>query len=153
MFSRPLCQGTAISWTIARGHFLRARITEVNTQGSEEIYKWREIIVDLREGTSKDGGEFSGSLKELHEWFLNHHPLWMSWEVKIDHPHGVAWIPAIEWMLEGPGPRRLLEPSEMRDAAGNKVPLSAIPLRYRNTRTARFLKSVGLLENTWPEET
>lgn len=70
-------------------------------------------------------------------------------EVLLDHPHGSIWVPLEEWMRVGPGERPLLQPSAARRESGEALPLSVVPLRYRNTRWSRWLVATGWLERPW----
>jgi hypothetical protein len=71
--------------------------------------------------------------------------------VSIAHPHGELELPLAEWMRVGPGPRELVRPIAARSAAtGQPLPLSVVPLAYRNDRLSRTLIRLGLLKNPWP---
>lgn len=61
-------------------------------------------------------------------------------------------MPMLEWMRLGPGIHRPgIRPTEARHAVtGERLPLSVLPLRYRNTWLSNWLISMGLLENPWP---
>ena len=68
----------------------------------------------------------------------------------LSHPHGDLEMGLEDWIATGPGPRPLLRPtSARRSGTGEPLPLSVVPLRYRNTRLSRFLVSLGLLERPW----
>lgn len=72
--------------------------------------------------------------------------------VVLHHPHADhdIEITLSDWMEHGPGPRELLRPvAAKRKSTGEALPLSAIPVQYRNNRVSRFLISVGLLANPW----
>lgn len=72
--------------------------------------------------------------------------------VRISHPSGELSVPLAEWMRRGPGPRRLLRPHSVVDArTGHPLPLSVIPLRYRNTPWSRLLCKLGVLPHPWRE--
>ena len=70
--------------------------------------------------------------------------------VHVRHPHGDQEIPLSEWMKAGPGERPLVRPSSARDAStGANLPMSVIPLPYRNNALSRFLIRLGFLRNPW----
>lgn len=56
------------------------------------------------------------------------------------------------WMKVGPGLRPGIAPHKAFSATtGEPLPLSVIPLRYRNTILSRFLIRWGFLEEPWPD--
>jgi hypothetical protein len=70
--------------------------------------------------------------------------------VTVDHPHGRVEMPLSEWMKTGPGERLYVRPVAARNCrTGHEVPISAIPLPFRNTALSRSLISLGLLSNPW----
>jgi hypothetical protein len=70
--------------------------------------------------------------------------------VVVDHPHGRIEVPLKEWKRVGPGPRPFLTPlAAIRREPRATLPLSVIPLRYRNTRLSRLLIRLGVLTNPW----
>lgn len=70
--------------------------------------------------------------------------------VRLSHPHGDIEIPLEEWIKTGPGERDLLQPVlAIRASTGEKLPLSVIPLQYRNTILSRLLISLHILPQPW----
>jgi hypothetical protein len=69
--------------------------------------------------------------------------------VVIAHPWGNISIPLSEWIEHGPGLRRFAAPRAAFTKAGQRLPLSVIPLRYRNSMLSRLLIRIGWLENPW----
>ncbi len=60
--------------------------------------------------------------------------------VVLDHPHGKVEIPLEEWIAKGPGERKLLTPIAAKNRrTGKQVPLSVVPLRYRNNKLSSSL--------------
>lgn len=73
--------------------------------------------------------------------------------VTIAHPMGYIETSLEMWMQNGPGERRYIAPVRVICADdGRPLPLSVIPLRYRNNGLSRLLIRIGVLENPWPEE-
>jgi hypothetical protein len=69
----------------------------------------------------------------------------------IDHPFGQVETTLAEWMARGPGPRRFLRPVAAKSRfTGDDLPLTVVPLAYRNDETARALIEAGELEWPWP---
>ncbi|WP_329256154.1 hypothetical protein OG417_15970 [Actinoallomurus sp. NBC_01490] len=69
----------------------------------------------------------------------------------IDHPFGRIETTLTEWMRTGPGPREQVRPVEARRrSTGESLPLTVIPLRYRNDDESRRLISEGAIESPWP---
>jgi hypothetical protein len=70
--------------------------------------------------------------------------------VIVAHPMGDVETPLEAWMRHGPGERELVSISRVvcKDD-GRTLPVSTIPLRYRNNFLSRWLISVGLLQNPW----
>ena len=67
--------------------------------------------------------------------------------VTIDHPFGTVEATLAEWIERGPGPRPLVRPVAARSAAtGEELPLTVIPLRYRNDAESRQLIAAGRLD-------
>jgi hypothetical protein len=72
--------------------------------------------------------------------------------VVIDHPFGqVEWSLA-RWIATGPGPRNARPVSARSRSTGQPLPLTVIPLAYRNTRESRALIAAGRIESPWPGE-
>lgn len=73
--------------------------------------------------------------------------------VTIAHPHGDVEVPLSEWIRIGPGPRPLVRPvAARRKSTGESVPLSAIPMQYRNTPFTRALIKARVLQDPWKHE-
>ena len=69
----------------------------------------------------------------------------------VHHPFGDLEVSLAEWIAKGPGPRRLVRPVAVRSrATGAALPLTVIPLRYRNDEESRRLIAEGVLESPWP---
>jgi hypothetical protein len=74
--------------------------------------------------------------------------------VVIAHPFGDVEVPLADWIATGPGSRRFVRPVRARSrSTGRQLPLSLIPLRYRNDGQSRRAIADGLLEDPWPEVT
>ena len=73
-------------------------------------------------------------------------------EVLISHPWVNDYIPLRTWMQIGPGLRPLVGVAAARHAVTKKpLPMSAIPLAYRNTRWSRLLVQLRLIKPpAWP---
>ncbi len=72
--------------------------------------------------------------------------------VVIYHPFGRIETTLAEWIARGPGPRFRLHPEAARSRrTGQQLPLTVIPLVYRNDEAARALIRAGKL--TWPWDT
>ena len=69
--------------------------------------------------------------------------------VIVEHPHGMLEMPLEEWIENGPGDRNLLRPTAIRRQSGERLPLTTIPLKYRNNVWSRLLISVGILADPW----
>lgn len=68
----------------------------------------------------------------------------------IQHPFGDLDVTLAEWIAKGPGPRPMVRPVAVRSrATGESLPLTAIPLRYRNDEESRRLIAEGVLESPW----
>jgi hypothetical protein len=73
--------------------------------------------------------------------------------VVIPHSYGEAEMELEEWIEIGPGERELRRPTSAKSKSTNKeLPLSVIPLRYRNNTLSRFLISLGVIENPWSKD-
>jgi hypothetical protein len=69
----------------------------------------------------------------------------------IAHPFGDVETTLAEWMARGPGPRPLVRPVSARSRlTGEALPMTVVPLAYRNDETARALIAAGELEWPWP---
>ena len=72
--------------------------------------------------------------------------------VTIGHPSGDVEVPLAVWIATGPGRRPFVRPLQARSrSTGRDLPLSVIPLRYRNDEQSRQAIQEGLLDNPWPE--
>ncbi|GIF47941.1 hypothetical protein Afe04nite_24800 [Asanoa ferruginea] len=73
--------------------------------------------------------------------------------VVIGHPFGDAEVPLADWIATGPGPRRLVRPVRARSrSTGRPLPLSVVPLRYRNDGQSRRAIADGLVDDPWPDQ-
>ncbi|WP_132151387.1 hypothetical protein [Kribbella antiqua] len=71
-------------------------------------------------------------------------------EVLIRHPFGDLWPTLAEWMERGPGPRTALRPVAARSRlTGEALPLSVIPLRYRNDGASLAAIARGEFTDPW----
>ncbi len=71
--------------------------------------------------------------------------------VVIGHPFGDVEMPLTTWIAPGPGPRHGIRPRSARSrSTGEPLPLTAIPLAYRNNREARALIAAGRITPPWP---
>jgi hypothetical protein len=74
--------------------------------------------------------------------------------VVIAHPFGDIEVTLAEWIERGPGPRHLIRPVQARSrSTGEPLPLSVIPLRYRNDEESRRAIRLGLIDDPWPDQT
>lgn len=72
--------------------------------------------------------------------------------VLIPHPYRDVECPLAQWIRTGPGPRPYVRPSRAWSrTTGEELPLTVIPLQYRNTRAARRAVRDGLVPNPWPD--
>lgn len=70
--------------------------------------------------------------------------------VSIDHPHGPVSVPLEEWMTKGPGERDLLKPVRASArSTGETLPLSVIPIQYRNSSFVRTLIKLRIMRSPW----
>lgn len=71
--------------------------------------------------------------------------------VVIGHPFGDIELPLSDWIATGPGPRPFVRPVRARSrTTGREVPLSAIPLQYRNDDESRTAIREGRIDDPWP---
>jgi hypothetical protein len=71
--------------------------------------------------------------------------------VVLGHRFGDVEEPLAEWMARGPGPRSGLRAVAVRSrSTGETLPLSVIPLAYRNDRESRALVAAGRTDSPWP---
>jgi hypothetical protein len=72
--------------------------------------------------------------------------------VVIAHPFGDVEVPLADWIATGPGPRRFVRPVlAYSQSTGRRLPMSVVPLRYRNDGRSRRAIADGLIENPWPD--
>lgn len=70
--------------------------------------------------------------------------------VTIGHPAGDIETTLTEWIARGPGPRRLVRPIAAKSrSTGESLPLTVIPLRYRNDKESRDMIANGTIEAPW----
>jgi hypothetical protein len=70
--------------------------------------------------------------------------------VVVSHPHGDIEVSLATWMAAGPGPRPLVRPVAARSRlSGEPLPLTVIPLRYRNDEQSRSAIRRGILTSPW----
>lgn len=70
--------------------------------------------------------------------------------VVVAHPYADFDRPLREWMARGPGPRHGTRPVSARSrTTGEALPLTVIPLAYRNDRESRALIAAGKLASPW----
>ncbi len=70
--------------------------------------------------------------------------------VVVSHPYADFDCPLRDWMARGPGPRHGTRPVSARSrATGEALPLTVIPLEYRNDRRSRALIAAGRLASPW----
>lgn len=68
----------------------------------------------------------------------------------IDHPFGTVEASLAKWMATGPGPRPLVRPIAAKArSTGQPLPLSVIPLPYRNDEESRRLIAQGDIPSPW----
>lgn len=72
-------------------------------------------------------------------------------EVQISHPFSLGdYVPLETWIAWGPGPRKYVAPISARDQRTKQLlPMSAIPLRFRNNFWSRLLIRWGYLQDPW----
>ena len=69
----------------------------------------------------------------------------------IPHPFGTLELSLTAWMRHGPGPREFLSPESARSrSTGQSLPLTVVPLAYRNTKVSRALIAAGKIRSPWP---
>ena len=68
----------------------------------------------------------------------------------IDHPFGRVDVSLAQWIVTGPGPRPFVQPIAVRRrSTGEELPLTTVPLRYRNDEESRRLIAEGAIESPW----
>ena len=71
-------------------------------------------------------------------------------DVILSHPHGQIEVPGEKWLLTGPGERAWLSAVAAKSKkTGEVLPISVIPLRYRNNKLSRLLIKLGFLSDPW----
>ncbi|WP_203792683.1 hypothetical protein [Actinoplanes couchii] len=68
----------------------------------------------------------------------------------VDHPWGTGETSLSEWMARGPGPRNTQVVRVLSRSTGEELPLTVIPLAYRNNRESRALIQAGRIASPWP---
>lgn len=135
--------------TIAFDGFAAVKILE-NTIESDGMLKWQ--VLHISPFAKETEGETAvGTPDQLRMYFLEQEFSATEWEVLIEHSQGRLWVPIMEWLKNGPGPRLLLSPSTVRRVSSKETfPVwCVIPLRYRNSRLSRLLISIGFYKNPW----
>lgn len=70
--------------------------------------------------------------------------------VRVSHPYGEHEMTLREWMATGPGKRPWVSPYAARDAStGMDLPLSVIPIKFRNNLLSRVLIKLGFFDDPW----
>ncbi|MFD0853598.1 hypothetical protein ACFQ07_15280, partial [Actinomadura adrarensis] len=70
--------------------------------------------------------------------------------VLIQHPWGDLWPTLAAWMKYGPGPRHGLRPVAARSRlTGEELPLTVVPLPYRNDAESRAAIERGEVPDPW----
>jgi hypothetical protein len=70
--------------------------------------------------------------------------------VRISVSFAVSELPLAAWMASGPGPRDFTRPESARSrSTGEGLPLTVIPLAYRNDRESRALIAAGRIASPW----
>lgn len=70
--------------------------------------------------------------------------------VTLRHSIGDVEVPLELWLQKGPGERRFVAPISVKCADnGQKLPLSTIPLKYRNNWISRLLISLKVIDDPW----
>lgn len=71
--------------------------------------------------------------------------------VVVAHPHGDIEVPLRTWITVGPGPRELVTIGRARHrVTGATLPLTVVPLEYRNDEESRRLIREGKIVDPWP---
>ena len=71
-------------------------------------------------------------------------------EVRLSHPWLSDFVPLDMWIELGPGVRDRVGPLEVRHSQTEEsLPISVIPLRFRNSMLSRLLIRWGLLKDPW----
>lgn len=135
--------------TIACDEFAAVKIPE-NTIKSDGMLKWQVVHISPF-AEEAEGETLIGTPEQLEMYFLEKKLSLTGWELLMEYPHGPLWVPIMEWIKNGPGPRQLLSPSKARTTTEKEeFPVwSVVPLRYRNSRLSRLLISIGLFKNPW----
>jgi hypothetical protein len=70
--------------------------------------------------------------------------------VVLEHPYGTIETTLEQWKEQGPGDRPFVRPIAAKERESQKpLPLSVIPLQYRNNGLSRMLIRSGLLTDPW----
>jgi len=74
-------------------------------------------------------------------------------ELDVMTSHGTTKTTLQDWINTGPGVRPFSRPVAARiSKTGEKLPLSCVPIRYRNTLVSRLLIRVGIFQSPWEKE-
>ncbi|SDT81222.1 hypothetical protein [Actinoplanes derwentensis] len=68
----------------------------------------------------------------------------------VEHSYGQGEFPLSDWMAHGPGPRNTQVVRVRSKSTGEELPLTVIPLAYRNSRESRALIRAGRIASPWP---
>jgi hypothetical protein len=72
--------------------------------------------------------------------------------VVIAHPFGDVEVPLTNWIATGPGSRPFVRPVRAHSrSTGRRLPLTVIPLQYRNDGQSRRSIADGRLGDPWPD--
>ncbi len=72
--------------------------------------------------------------------------------VTVRHSWGDTEATLAKWMEIGPGPRPNTRPIAARSrSTGEPLPLTVIPLAYRNDEESRRLIAEGKIKSPWPK--
>jgi hypothetical protein len=70
----------------------------------------------------------------------------------VRHNFGNVEATLAKWMEIGPGPRRYTRPIAARSRLTREpLPLTVIPMAYRNDDESRRLIAEGKIQSPWPE--
>lgn len=73
-------------------------------------------------------------------------------KVVISHSYGDITTLLKDWTRRGPGERKFTHPIKAICADDDRqLPLSVIPLRYRNNTLSRFLIRIGFFDDPWED--
>lgn len=72
--------------------------------------------------------------------------------VTVNHPWGDLEIPLTAWIEYGPGPRHLVSINSARCSDGRILPLTVVPLQFRNNQLSRLLIKLKFLSDPWKHD-